>query len=78
MEVKRISETCKVTAVASKKTTEALIHKFDEGKSMIVVLNKSVKLNMVYNGKGYEGRMAGMDFVSDGPSITISQQGKIR
>jgi hypothetical protein len=78
MEIKRVSETCSVTAVANKKTTEATVYKFDEGKSMIVILNKSVKLNMKYNGKVYEGQMAGMDFVSSGPTITVTQQGRVR
>jgi hypothetical protein len=30
-------------------------------------MNKSVKLLMTWNGRQYEGRMAGMDFVSAGP-----------
>ena len=36
--------------------------------------NKSVKLPMKWNGKVYEGRMAGMDFTSTGPKITITQE----
>lgn len=40
---------------------------FNEGRNLTVVLNKSVKLLMNWNGRLYEGRMAGIDFVSDGP-----------
>jgi hypothetical protein len=78
MEIKRVSETCKVTAVANNKTTDAIIQQFTEEKTMTVILNKSVKLNMTYNGKLYEGRMAGMDFISAGPTITVTQQGRVR
>jgi hypothetical protein len=38
-----------------------------------VVLNKSIKLPMVWNGKVYEGKMAGLDFVSDGPALNKTQ-----
>ena len=36
-------------------------------------VNKSVKLVMKWNGRVYEGRMAGMDFVSNGPKISITR-----
>jgi hypothetical protein len=40
------SETCKVTSVATNKTMDADILKFQEGQSLSVALNKSVKLLM--------------------------------
>jgi hypothetical protein len=43
---------------------------FNEGRNLTVVMNKSVKLMMAWNGRMYEGRMAGMDFLSEGPSVT--------
>ena len=39
----------------------------------MVLLNKTVKLTMVWNSKNYEGRMAGIDFVSNGPAETKNQ-----
>ena len=63
------SETCKVTAVATNKTMDADILKFQEGQSLSVALNKSVKLLMSWNGQCFEGKAAGMDFESNGPEI---------
>lgn len=70
METIRHADTCTVKQAASGKIVEAVVHEFKEQNKLIVVLNKSVKLNMTWNGRVYEGKMAGMDFVSDGPKIT--------
>lgn len=48
---------------------------FNEGRNITVVMNKSVKLLMNWNGRLYEGRMAGMDFVSAGPKLIKTQTG---
>jgi hypothetical protein len=69
MGVIRHSETCIVKQATSGKKVEAVVHEFTEQKHLTVVLNKSVKLPMTWNGKMYEGRMAGIDFVSDGPVV---------
>ena len=69
MDVIRYGETCTVKHANSSKTVEAVVFEFKEQKSLIVVLNKSVKLSMTWNGKLYEGKMAGIDFVSNGPTV---------
>ena len=61
------SETCKVTAVASNKTMDADILTFRANEYMSVSLNRSIKLNMTWNGQRFEGKAAGMDFESAGP-----------
>jgi hypothetical protein len=76
MEIVRYGETCTVKQVNTTKSVEAEVHEFREQKNLTVVLNKSVKLPMTWNGKMYEGRMAGIDFVSDGPSIKKSTTGR--
>jgi hypothetical protein len=58
-----------VKQATSNKTVEAVVHEFKEQQNLTVVLNKSVKLPMTWNGRMYEGRMAGIDFVSDGPTV---------
>jgi hypothetical protein len=73
MEVTRYGETCTVKQANSNKTVEAAVHEFKEQQNLTVVLNKSVKLPMVWNGKLYEGKMAGIDFTSTGPSINKSK-----
>lgn len=71
--ITRHSETCIVRQADSKKSVEAVVQEFVEHSRLNVVLNKSVKLSMKWNGKVYEGRMAGLDFVSDGPTISRTQ-----
>lgn len=61
-------ETCKVIQDSTKKVVDGVILEFKEKEFLHVVLNKSVKLMMRWNGKVYEGRMAGMDFTSKGPT----------
>ena len=76
MEVVRYSDKCVIKQVNSSKSVEAEVFEFREQKNLIVVLNKSIKLPMVWNGKLYEGRMAGIDFITDGPSIQKTKTGR--
>lgn len=70
MEVSRVGNTCVVQQVGNNnKNVTAEVHEFKEQDKLVVVLNKSVKLPMKWNGKRYEGRMAGIDFVSTGPTV---------
>jgi len=71
--ITRHSDTCEVRQENTGKKIIAEIMAFHEGRNLTVVMNKSVKLLMSWNGKLYEGRMAGMDFVSDGPKLTKTQ-----
>jgi hypothetical protein len=75
MEVVRHSETCTVKQANSGRTVEAVVHEFKEQQNLTVVLNKSVKLPMIWNGKMYEGRMAGIDFTSAGPTVNKTTTG---
>ncbi len=63
----RYDATCEVRQESSGKTAIAEVMAFNEGRNLTVVMNKSVKLLMNWNGRVYEGRMAGMDFISNGP-----------
>lgn len=71
----RHSDTCQVKQVSSNKLVEAVVQDFNECEMLTVILNKSVKMSMQWNGRVYEGRMAGMDFISNGPTITKTQTG---
>ena len=68
--VTRHSDTCTVKQTSSGREVVGEIMAFNEGRNLTVVMNKSVKLMMNWNGRMYEGRAAGMDFVSDGPTIS--------
>ena len=69
----RHSDTCQVKQISSNKLVEAVVHDFNECGMLTVILNKSVKMSMKWNGRTYEGRMAGMDFISNGPTISKTQ-----
>lgn len=69
MEITRHSDKCIVKQANSSKEVEAVVFEFREHKNLTVVLNKSVKLPMTWNGKLYEGKMAGLDFTTAGPEI---------
>ena len=71
--VTRHADTCEVKNAVTGKSVIAEIMAFHEARNLTVVMNKSVKLLMNWNGRVYEGRMAGMDFVSDGPKLSKTQ-----
>ena len=76
MEITRVDSKCTVKQANSGKIVEGEVHEFKEKSRLVVVLNKSVKLNMVWNGKLYEGKMAGIDFVSEGPKVNKNTTGR--
>lgn len=69
--IRRHSDVCEVKNVTSNKIVEAVVQDFKESDTLYVIINKSVKIPMKWNGKLYEGRMAGMDFTSTGPKISV-------
>ena len=73
--VTRHSDTCKIKMANSEKLTEAVVQNFREHDNLTVIVNKLVKISMRWNGKCYEGRSAGMDFVSDGPTLSRTHTG---
>ena len=74
--ITRHSDKCIVKQASSGREVEGEIMSFNEGRNLIVVINKTVKILMNWNGRVYEGRSAGMDFESDGPTITKTQTGR--
>ena len=71
----RHSDTCIIKMAKSSKTVEAVVAQFVPEVALDVVLDKSVKLKLKWNGKCYEGRTAGMDIESAGPAVTYTQTG---
>ena len=76
MEIVRYGDKCVVKQDKSSKEVEAEVLDFKEQKNLVVVLNKSVKLPMIWNGQLYEGRMAGIDFTSKGPKVVRTSTGR--
>jgi hypothetical protein len=71
----RHSDTCQIKMAKSSKMTEAVVQNFEDKVLLNVIVNKAVKISMKWNGRCYEGRNAGMDFESNGPTITRTQTG---
>jgi hypothetical protein len=71
----RHSETCQVKMAKVNKTVEGVVDQFIFEQVLDVILNKSVKLKLRWNGKCYEGHSAGMDIESNGPTVTRTQTG---
>jgi len=71
----RHSETCQVKNLRNSKLVESVVADFTYQKKLNVVINKEIKLNMVWNGRCYEGRAAGIDFESNGPKVQKSTTG---
>ena len=72
----RHSDTCQIKMAKSAKMTEAVVQDFEDKVLLNVVVGKAVKINMKWNGRCYEGRNAGMDFESAGPTVTKTQTGR--
>lgn len=66
----RHSDTCQIKMAKSAKMTEAVVQAFEDKVLLNVIVNKAVKISMKWNGKCYEGRNAGMDFESAGPTVS--------
>lgn len=71
----RHGATCQVKMAKSSKTVEAVVDQFIFEQVLDVIINKSVKLKLKWNGKVYEGRSAGIDVESTGPSVSHTQTG---
>lgn len=69
------SDKCTVKAVASGKEMSADVIAFHDKRNLTVAVN-TVKLLMNWNGRVYEGRMAGMDFESTGPKAITQYKGR--
>jgi hypothetical protein len=74
-EIVRHAETCIIKMAKSSKETTAVVELFEDKVKLNVIVNKAVKISMKWNGRYYEGRSAGMDFESDGPSVTRTSTG---
>lgn len=72
-EVTRYGDTCQIKQESSGKVLEASILEFKEKDKLTAVINQSVKVFLKWNGKVYEGRMAGLDFTSSGPKVQKTQ-----
>jgi hypothetical protein len=74
-EITRHASTCMIKMAKSSKLTEAVVEDFKDKVSLNVIVNKAVRISLKWNGQCYEGRSAGMDFESAGPTVSKTQTG---
>jgi hypothetical protein len=60
----------------SSQLTEAVVQAFEDRVLLNVIVNKAIKISMKWNGRCYEGRSAGMDFESAGPTVSRTTTGR--
>jgi hypothetical protein len=65
----RFEKTCEVVQEKNGKTVIAEVVSLKNKEKLIVNINHTINMTMVWNGRIYEGKMAGMDFISKGPVV---------
>jgi hypothetical protein len=65
-----VSETCEIICEENGRKIVADILSFREGQHLTVAIEKSLKLELRWNKRIYEGMMGKLSFVSEGPVIT--------
>jgi hypothetical protein len=71
-----VDNTCEIICEDNGRKMVADILSFKEGQYLTVAVEKSLKLELRWNKKIYEGQMGRMSFVSDGPVIRNVKQGR--
>lgn len=69
-------EVCQVLCEDNDKIFTAEILEFKEGKFLSVSLERQLKINLSWNGRVYEGRLSGRSFVSNGPKVIETKDGR--
>jgi hypothetical protein len=71
-----VEDTCEIICEDNGRKMVADILNFKEHQYLVISLEKSLKLEMKWNGNIYEGRMGRMSFTSEGPIIRSVKQGR--
>lgn len=74
--MKYIEDTCEIICEDNGRKIVADILTFKECQYLTVAMEKSIKLELRWNRKLYEGYMGKLSFVSDGPIIKHVKQGR--
>ena len=70
------ADTCEIVCDDNGRKVQAEVLKFQEKKLLTVSLQRTVKLEMRWNGKVYEGNQSGLTFSSHGPTVTTINIGR--
>jgi hypothetical protein len=65
----RFEKTCEIIQEKNGKTVIAEVVSLKHKEKLVANINQTINITMIWNGMVYEGKMAGMDFISDGPIV---------
>ena len=71
-----VDDTCEVICEDNGRKFVADILSFRKDQHLTIALEKSIKIELRWNRRIYEGNFGGKSFVSEGPVITNSKQGR--
>jgi hypothetical protein len=70
-DIRKVDDTCEVTCLENGRTADAVVLEFKESIKLTVVLNQTIKLHLMWDGRKYLGKSSGLEFVSNGPNVKI-------
>ena len=71
-----IEDTCEILCESNGRKMVADVLDFKDKQYLSVSVDKKVKVQLQWNGKFYEGGVAGLNFSTDGPTVSKYRQGR--
>ena len=71
-----IEDTCEILCESNGRKMVADVLDFRDKQFLSVSVDKKVKVQLQWNGKFYEGGVAGLNFSTDGPTVSTYKQGR--
>jgi hypothetical protein len=71
-----IEDTCEILCESNGRKMVADGLDFKDRQYLSVSVDKKVKVQLQWNGKFYEGGVAGLNFSTDGPTVSTYRQGR--
>lgn len=71
-----IEDTCEILCESNGRKMVADVLDFKDKQYLSVSVDKKVKVQLQWNGKFYEGGVAGLNFSTDGPTVSTYRQGR--
>lgn len=71
-----VQDTCEVICEDNGRKFVADILSFKQDQHLTIALERSIKIELRWNRRVYEGHLGGKSFVSDGPVVKNVKQGR--
>ena len=66
------SDNCVINCTDNGRNITAVVDRFEQGRSISVIINKEIRMTMIYNGHEYVANKQGLEFTTKGPSVVRS------